>query len=180
MEEYRKFIADLVARNDSRSFLNSDEDHAREVLVQLFQNAKSVVRIFAGSLCSSVPSSEEYVTALSDFIDRGGQIRVILNAFNEEQAKTSNLFKRLAYYSATGRPITIKRSTIKPYLANDREQKEVHFTVGDENSYRIETDIEKRTANCSFNNPTLSKIYVQFFEEIFKEADLVDLVDLFR
>lgn len=180
IEEYRKFVADLCAKNDSRIFLNSDEDHAREVLVQLFQNSQNTVRIFAASLCSQVPNSEEYVTSLSDFIDRGGAVKILLNDFDEEQAKSSNLYKRLAYYIALGKPIDIRNTTVRPYLASDKEQKEVHFTIGDEKSYRIETNIQKRTAECSFNNPLVAKIYVNFFNDIFNDSVAIHLTELFK
>lgn len=180
MEEYRKFIIDLAVKNDSRVFLNSDEDHAREVLVQLFQNAESVLRIFAASLCSPVPKSDEYITSLSDFIDRNGEVRILLNGFDAELAKSSNLFKRLAYYVALGKPIEVRKTTVRPYLISDKDQKEVHFTVGDEKSYRIETDIVKRTAECSFNNPLIAKTYISFFDNIFDKASSIDLTKLFK
>lgn len=178
---YKNFVATLARSGDNRTFLNSDEDHALNVLVQLFQSAKRTVRIFAGSLCQHVGNQPEYVIAISEFIERGGELRILLNNYNEELAKSSNLYKRLAYYKSQGKPVIVKTTPSRPYRTEDPEKKEVHFTVGDEQSYRIETDIEKRTAECNFNNPELAKSTADFFDMLFSREDAkeVNLLKLF-
>ena len=87
-----------------------------------------------------------------------------------------------AYYAYEGADIQIKRTLAHPFLSKDPQRKEVHFTVIDETGYRIETDIEKRTAECNFNNPTLSKGLVSFFDRIFNanESVSIDLNALFN
>jgi len=47
IEEYRDFIKYLADSKDMRIFLNSDEEHALEVLVQLFRQATQSIKIFA-------------------------------------------------------------------------------------------------------------------------------------
>lgn len=180
-KKYRDFVTFLAKSGDNRTFLNSDEDHALDVLVQLFQIAQSTVRIFAGSLCHHVGNKSEYVIALSEFIERGGELRILLNNYNEEFAKTSNLYKRLAYYKSQGKPVTVKTTNSKPYRTGDPEKREVHFTIGDEKAYRIETDIEKRTAECNFNNPELAKSTAEFFDMLFNREDAkeINLLKLF-
>ena len=54
-------------------------------------------------------------------------------------------------------------------------KKEVHFTIGDDKAYRIETDIENRTAECNFNNPNLAKATADFFDRLFVRDDAKDL-----
>ena len=95
--QYKEFVRSIYKSGENRTFLNSDEDHALDVLVQLFQTAQSKVRIFAGCLCKHVGNEPEYVIALSEFIERGGTLHILLNAFDEECARNSNLYKRLAY-----------------------------------------------------------------------------------
>lgn len=177
--EYKRFIHQLVESRENRTFLNSDEDHALDVLVEIFQLAQKKIRIFAGCLCRHVGNQPEYIVALSEFIERGGELEILLNAFEEESARTSNLYKRLAYYKSEGKPIIIKQTAAKPYLSNDPDKKEVHFTIGDDMAYRIETDINKRTAECNFNNPIVAKITADFFDSLFLDAVEVDVVKLF-
>ncbi len=183
IEEYRNFVSSL-AKGDgvNRVFMNSDEDKALVVLVELFKSAKNTVRIFAGSLYNCVGNRSEYVIALSEFIERGGELRILLNNYNEEFAKKSNLYKRLAYYKSQGKPVFIKTTNSRPYRTGDIEKKEVHFTIGDEKSYRIETDTEKRTAECNFNSPELAKTTADFFDMLFNREDAkeIQLLKLFE
>lgn len=182
MDKYKKFVTDLASNNINRIFLNSDEEHALAVLVQLFQKAKHEVRIFAGSLCHHVGNKQDYIVALSEFLERGGSLHILLNRYDEISAKTSNLYKRLAYYKAKNMPIVIKTTTARPYLTEDPDKKEVHFTIGDDSAYRLETDIEQRTAECNFSNPVIAKQIASFFDGIFDQPDSteIDLVKLFN
>ena len=181
-EKYAKFVRLLAQSRENRTFLNSDEDKAVEVLSNLFRISAKEVRIFAGNLCEHVGNQLEYIIALSEFIERGGTVCILLNSYNEDMARTSNLFKRLAYYKSEGKPIFVKTSTAKPYLASDPKQRPVHFTVGDNMAYRIETDIENRTALCNFNNPELAEKTAVFFDELFNREDVkdVDIIKLFE
>ncbi|MCQ2337694.1 MAG: hypothetical protein MJ001_02040 [Paludibacteraceae bacterium] len=178
--QYMEFIHKLALSGDNRIFLNTDEDHALNVLVEIFQISQKIVRIFAGNLCQHVGNKEEYVNAISDFIERGGEVKVLLNNYNENTAKESDLFKRLAYFVNQNKPIVVKRTKAKPYRANDPKKSEVHFTVGDDKAYRMEYDIEKRAAECSFNNPVVASSLAEFFDEQFdKRAETINITELF-
>lgn len=174
-DKYKDFIALIAKSGENRTFLNSDEHHALAVLVQLFQIAQHKIRIFAGCLCKHVGNQPEYIVALSEFIERGGTLHILLNNFDENCARTSNLYKRLAYYKSKNYPIVIKKTNLKPYRTEDPEKKEVHFTIGDECAYRIETDIDKRTAECNFANPILAKQTAAFFDGLFNRNDSVEI-----
>ncbi|WP_296006666.1 hypothetical protein [uncultured Alistipes sp.] len=177
MKKYIEYISQLANNKINKNFSNSDEDHALEVLIKIFQSSNKIIRIFAGSLCSDVPNDPRYIAALSDFIERAGQVRILLNDFNTESAKNSNLFKRLAYYtSLDNTDIQIHKTPAKPYLKKDPQKNPVHFTVGDANAYRVETDIEKRTANCNFNHPEGAENLIAFFDQIERShAEKIDL-----
>lgn len=180
--KYKDFVKWLSDNNDGRIFLNSDPDHALVVVAQIFRQSADEVRIFANNLCHTIGNEPEYITALSDFIERDGKVRILLNGYDEECAKDSNLYRRLAYYKSIGKDIIIKTTTAKPYLKADEEQKEVHFTIGDKKSYRIETDINKRTAECSMDNAPVASMAAEFFDELFKDdknTNEINLLNLF-
>lgn len=179
--EYKVFVHTLARNSEDRIFLNSDEDKAIIVLVQLIQNTQQELRIFAGNLCNHIGDNTDYIIAISEFVERGGVVRILLNNYDSTCAKNSNLFKRLAYYIAQGKNILIKETNTKPYRTSDVEKKEVHFTVGDHMAYRIETDIEKRTAECNFNSPQVAKGIADFFDELFEveESKDIDIKGLF-
>lgn len=182
IEQYRNYVKHLAANEEPRTFLNEDEDHALEVLIQLFSISKQEVRIFAGCLCKHVGDKDEYVIAISDFIERGGRLKILLNAYDEECVRNSNLYRRLYYYKTIGKEIIVKTTEAHPYLTKDKDKNEVHFTIGDNKSYRIETDVNNRTAECNFNNPQLAVLLVKFFDNIFndKKSKEVNLENIFN
>lgn len=171
MKNYITYITQLANSKSNVEFLNSDEEHALAVLVQIIKSAQSTLRIFAGALCSTVPSNPEYISALSDFIEKGGQVMIALNAFSSEDSTNSNLFKRLAYYIELGKDIHIYSTDAHPYLVSDPAKNEIHFTIGDNCSYRVETDIERKTAKCNFNNPEAAANLIDFFDKVVSNPD---------
>lgn len=182
MMTYKEYVSFLAQNKIDKNFINSDQEHALEVFVNLFKNAQSIARIFAGCLTSKVSNDSNYIVAISDFIERGGEVKILLNKFDDSTAKKSNLIKRLSFYKSQGKPILIKKTEAKPYYASDPEKKEIHFTVIDNKSYRIETDVVERTADCNFNNEPLAKSIATFFDTVFDDPDSVeiDLESLFK
>lgn len=171
MERYIEYISQLSQNRVNKEFSNCDAAHAIEVLTRIFKSSKEIVRIFIGTLQDPIPDASEYVSALSDFIERGGKVRIILNEYDPIKAKESNLFKRLAYYvSYKNADIAIYQTNAKPYLTKDVEKKPIHFTMGDDCSYRLETDIVKHTATCNFNAPNATKSLISFFDGMEEKA----------
>ena len=181
INNYKTFVHSLSVNRQDLIFLNSNEDKAIVVLLELIQNAQQELRIFAGNLCNSIGDNSSYIIAISEFIERGGIIRILLNNYDSTCARNSNLFKRLAYYIAQGKDISVKETEAKPYRTSDIEKKEIHFTVVDNMAYRIETDIEKRTAECNFNSPQVARGMADFFDGLFnaEESKDIDIKGLF-
>lgn len=181
LDSYRDFVRSLADRGDNKLFLNSDIERAIIVLVEIINKATSEVRIFAGSL-HSVEDNKDYIIAISEFVERGGTVKVLLNQYDEALAKQSNLYLRLAYYISLGKPVELKTTKERPYRSSDEDKKPVHFTVGDKTSYRVETDIEQRTAQCNFNDPKVASGIAEFFDKLFdsEDAQTIDLVSLFN
>lgn len=183
-EEYREFVHDLIKRGDGRTFLNSDEDHALIVLTELINKAKEELLIFAGSLTGRVGSDPAYIIAISEFIERGGTLNILLNDFQRDsiEAKNSRLYRRLSYYQYAGKPVVVKRTNSYPYRSEDPSQKPVHFTIADRDGYRLETDIEERSAQCSVNDPNVAKALAGVFEGVFndKNSEEINFVEYFN
>lgn len=177
MNDYYRFVKELSDRNEDYVFLNSDEGKMLSVFKVMFQGANKVFRVFAGSLCNDTTDNKEYIDAVSEFLERGGKLRVLLNNFDEKKAFQSDLFRRLYYYVTKGKEVRIRTTNEKPYITSGDDRINVHFSVGDEKSYRIEQDIEKRTAVCNMNGEEQAKDMARLFDKIFenyyvKEVDL--------
>lgn len=180
MKNYIEYISQLSYNKVNKDFSNSDEEHAIEVLIKIFEQSTEHVRIFAKSLCNNeVSNSPKYITALSNFIEREGFVEIAINSYKEDNIRQSNLFRRLAYYLIQGKNIKVYKTNAQPYIINDQDKKEVHFTIGDNIAYRLETDIEKRTAFCNFNNPEKAKVLIDFFEKIKLSSEAVNIGDVF-
>lgn len=170
--EYKDFVHDLILRDDGRTFLNSDEDHALIVLTELINMAQEEVRIFAGSLTGKVGSDAAYIIALSEFIEREGKLFILLNDYQPKssEAKSSRLYRRLSYYQSLGKTVIVKSTDARPYRTNDPDHTPVHFTVADHKGYRLETDTEERSAQCSVDDPSLASAIADFFDGIFNDV----------
>lgn len=168
LNEYRLFVKRLSETHSDRTFFNSDEAHALAVMESLIRQSSEIIRIFAGNLLH-VGNQTSYIEAISDFVERGGKVRIILNKCDDIEAiKSSNLFMRLAYYVMKGKDIIIKTTKVQPYLISDLNKKPIHFSVGDSVAYRIETDIENRVAECNLNNPAQASKFIAYFDTLFE------------
>lgn len=193
MEKYREFVQYLSRNKVSKEFLNSDQKHALEVFVELFRGAQSKIRIFAANLCGDMEDGEEdtdylvnkqeYISALSDFIERGGEVNIMLNRFDADKALRSNVMKRLFFYLTTTEfkdKIHIKSTSKKFHYTDDPAKNEVHFTVADDRAYRIETNIKERAATCNYNNSVMAGALITIFDNAFSEATPIDLATIFE
>lgn len=181
-KEYKEFVHLQALSKTGLNFLNSDEDKMKTVYIEMLNNATSEFRIFAGTLACDVTNSSEFIETLSDYIERGGFLHILLNNYQEDVVLQSQLFKRLAYYQSQNKEVIVKRSIDHPYIKTQEGPKNVHFALGDKTSYRVETDIIKRTAICNMNNPELTTKYALFFDELFDkpESTEINLVQLFK
>lgn len=182
MNDYYRFVKELSEKNENYVFFNSDEGKMLSVFSVMFQGASKEFRIFAGSLCNETTDSKSYIEAVSDFLERGGKLRILLNNYNEKKAFQSDLFRRLYYYVTKGKTVKIRTTNEKPYITSGDDRINVHFSVGDEKSYRIEQDIEKRTAVCNMNGESQAKDMARLFDKIFENYYVkdVDLKSLFE
>ncbi len=179
MENYKKHISYLAKNKISQIFSNSGEEHALEVFSQIFSESKEVICIFAESLCSHVPQNPQYIQLLSEFVEKGGKLEIILNNFNIEKTLESSVIKRLAYFISEGNEnIELYQTDVTAYAG----KQEMHFTVADNHIYRMEIDIEKRVANCNFNDEDVAGKLMDLFNKIKEDASTkpIDLLDLFQ
>lgn len=178
--EYRTLIHQLAEIDSHKVFYNQDAQHAEIVLNEIFEKSKEIIRIFAAQLNDDPPVSDEYIRRLSDFIEKGGKVRILLNKCDTSNMIKSELFKRLAFYVLKRKDIQVKETSATVYYTNDPEKKELHFAVGDSCIYRIETDVEARMAEGSFNNEVVAKKFIDMFDKLFTEGEDINLISLFN
>ncbi len=178
MNAYRDFISHLAKTQSSQFFLNSDEDKMLSVFVTMFNNADTIFRILAENLCNDTTNHSEYIQAVSNFLERGGKLEILLTNYSEDKAKDSDLFKRLYYYKKNNKDIVVK-ATSNGILYDG---KDAHVAIADNNAFRIETDTQTRKAICNMNMPDFAKVLDGHFDTAYddKENTVINLVKLFE
>lgn len=87
---YKIFIHDLAKNGIDKAFLNSDSEKMKTVYIEMLNHSEKEFRIFAGLLCNEVTSSQEYINAISSFVERRGVLRILLNQYKEDNIKESD------------------------------------------------------------------------------------------
>ena len=179
--DYSDYISTLRKQCKNRIFMNSDSEKRKTVYRELLQSANSNLRFFAGNLCDEITNSEAFVEEISDFIEKNGALEIILNQYNEDLIKASNLYKRLAFYSAQNCAVSVKRTSMSVNISIHDQDTPAHFAVADHQAFRLEVDIEKRTAICNMNDEIFAQKLVDIFEKISSNSQthIIDLVKLF-
>ena len=179
MKTYKNFIHSLSINKTNQFFYNSDNDKMLSVFIEMFNTSNTEFRIYAGNLCNEITERKEYIEAMSNFIEKKGNLYILLNNFHEENVLTQNLYKRLAYYQSTGDYKIHIKSTNKILLY---KKSEAHLAIGDDHSFRIETDITKRTAICNMYDQAFCEKLIEVYDTVFndKENLEIDLVHIFN
>ena len=162
---YSEAIKTLAETSDPEIFDNSGPDHATTVMSNIFRTSKNHVRIFAGDLGGNV-SKGEYLIELERYLDKGNKLSIVL----ENRPKRGNGDQKTAF------DIIEKYNKINPnkvfigYLNQNSPYKNlgIHFTIGDERMYRLETDTNLYTARCSFNDPDFAFQLLEIFNTLAK------------
>ena len=167
---YQAYINRIAANSENVVFLNSSTLHASWVMATIFENAKDYVKIFAGTMTTSVSQDSEYQRQFNNFIKRGGKVQILLENYNE--GNPLNLNRILKYYEIV-KPNSISVKLHKKqlfYTDEDGTDKKIHFCVSDGKMYRLENDTERFLAKGNFNDTIFSKKLAQVFDEIFNDS----------
>jgi hypothetical protein len=175
LESYRKAV-DFLAKNKVDNLIfNSGDEHASIIFSNIFCNSDYRVKIFAGNLQNQVTEKPEYINSIARLLQRGARLEILLDSFDDSIKKDSDLFKRLYLYE---KYVSIKQTNTRFHVTRVTEdehiKERVHFCTGDSCMYRLETDTEKRSARCNFNDPPFVKDLNGLFDEAFKTAKNVE------
>lgn len=159
---YATNIFRLAKEQTDEIFYNSSAEHATIVHQALMKNASSYVYIFSSSMCSEISNNSEYCEIVDHFL-KGAETRrinILLTDYLDNFANQP-IAKVFAKHPS--------QVTIKKYAGQALYMgKPVHFTVADDRSFRLETDIEKHMAFGNFNSATQAKNLKNAFDIAFQ------------
>ena len=181
LKEYKAAVEFFASSHRDFDIKNEGDDCALVVLTNLFLNAKQRIRMVAHTLRNEVVDAKEYQDGLDSFLARkDARLQVIIHHLPEaaKENMVSNLYRRLRFNPAyeDGR-IEIKVAGRDRFFVGD---KPVNFCVADSIMYRLENDIEKRTAICNFGNKSRAEGMESAFDHVFDGInETVNLKELF-
>lgn len=160
---YRQAIEQLAENKKNEQFFNSNAEHARIVLSTIFRYAEQTVDVYCGGVDSVVSGQQEYLDAMESFLKRNGKLRILFVEKEDDSTKDLPLRKLVDQFPGQ---VVMKLSGVRYCVKN----KPIHFTVADQKSYRLETDIEKRMAFGNFNDPDWGEKLTNLFDEAFNSS----------
>ncbi len=185
IDEYKEAVRFLSTQKIDFVIQNEGDEHAKVIFTNMFRTAEHHIRLAANTLRNPVVDSREYQDALDIFLGKGDtQLDIIINHIPESisQQSSDNIYQRLRHNPAYGQGrIRIKTANGNHFYLGDNQDKPINFCVADGRMYRIENDIEKRTAFVNFNDPDKSDELGNVFDNTFnKLQESVDLTQYFE
>lgn len=167
MKEYFDFVDELAKNREDKVFFNSGPIHASIVMSRIFKYSNNIIRIFSGGFNGTVSNDKEYLYYLESFLKKGGKLKILVEDYNSNsKSKIYEILKQPKYINQ----IEIKQtsSRVNSVDIDTKETNPIHFTIGDENSIRIETNPKNYTAEVNFKSND-AKILIEIFENIFEQ-----------
>ena len=169
--EYSKEIFKMAENKENKVFFNSSAEHATIVHQALVKYATSYLDIFSSCMCTEISNNSEYCQLMERFLmeDEKRRVNIVLTDYTDNFRKTP-IAKVLSKF-----PLQV---TVKHYNGCAMYKgKPAHFTIADDRSFRLETDITKHIAFGNFSSPDKTLALKTVFEKVF-DSDLSKSVSL--
>lgn len=155
---YRETVEKLAANATNQRITNSGPEHAEIVLESMLRNAKSVVRLYSGSL-RDVYKRQSLIEAAQGFLSSpDSNLKILLEKETEQDGQAF-----LAALPKGRVAIKIAKKKVSPN----------HFSVADDRAYRIELDDSAVQALVNFNEPDIAVVLSNMFDQAFDQAEVV-------
>ena len=179
---YRAAVEEYARKRVDYLFHNRGAEHALIILSNLFENANKCIRIAAQKLCdNSVVNTQTYVESMKHFLDRENTTlnMLIVDVPSLEEVNScdrSNCF----YWMLYNHP-AYKEGRIQLRQGNGRAFKDsksgnfINFCTGDDRMFRLENNVEARTAIANFNDCAYTNELITAFDAVYPDQEPVDL-----
>lgn len=168
-ENYDHAVEYFAQNSIDSQFDNEGPEHAATVLTQMLKHSNEM-RIFSGTFNSEVTNKTYFMKELDKFINEKKELYLILEQLPEKE-KQSSALKKVIEYSKTG-AYNVQYKIANPKFIEKLENsftsnRALHFAIGDDQSFRVETDFENYKARCNFNDKVISGKLKNIFDTYF-------------
>lgn len=172
IEKYRSSVTKLAENKSTLVFNNHGPEFACIVASTIFNNSKKV-NIFTKSMKGTFSSTDEYISSVSRFINKGGTLNIIVSDGEQLEQGQSKFLSRLKEYNSD-----LTNKIVLKKLNKGIDSQSVYFMTGDEEKFRIQTNNANYEALVCFNNIETSQKLNSYFvwlnansSEILKEQE---------
>ena len=156
-QEFFELTKYLSSKRINTQFKNQGKYHAAAVMANIFSSSTKNVKIYAGNFNGDV--CDLYVDFIRDFLNKGNEKdKVSLTILFEEDPNRNTLtFNLLQDYSINFKDkcnisISIAAKDAVSSFKNKVNNTTIHFTIGDDIMYRLETDTSNYKALCNYDD----------------------------
>lgn len=172
------------------SLINSDEEsylrttglrQAITSIAQLISVSNSELSLLVGNIQSQQNNSDEVVSALDAFLERGGKLRILFYNAKDDDLINSSLCARLSRLKSESKDIEIKRLSVIPRLLSDNQKLRFNMYLYDNKSTRIELQSNYTVGQLWLQNVSVAISYKEIFEKHWSSKDnvIVDICGMF-
>ncbi|RLA82874.1 MAG: hypothetical protein DRG78_05985 [Epsilonproteobacteria bacterium] len=167
MEEYNTAVEFLAQNSINSEFLNKGSKHAAVVIGNMLKNSEQI-RLFSGTLDDEVTGIENLKKELENFIKENKKIYLLLESIPKNPSPALKLVMNYANtHPNNAKYKIIEQSFINNLKSNFKLGNALHFAVGDDKSFRVETDMKEYKAICNFNNRVIASKLKNIFDTYF-------------
>lgn len=165
--EYEEYIKNLSDNNSSDIFYNSSPRHAQIVLTKIIEKTQKHLCIYCGNMTTfEIFDNPDYLNALKNYLNKENvQVEILLSDYQDAFFK-KDIYKLLYEHKDK---VVLKKTWNKDEIKFDNNP--IHFTLSDDKTYRLETDIEKKIAIGNFNDAKTVEVLKGTFYEYFKVSE---------
>lgn len=172
--EYQKAIESLIKSNSNAVISSNGSQHASIVTAKILENATTSVKIITGNFSGIVSDSAIYLDALNSFLAKGKKLEILLTQSPNLNSLAYNLIKKNQQENSNIQIKPLNSNGMK-ILKESFKDSELHFVVGDNNMYRLESDRNSYGSNCSFNDTETAARLLNIFENCFRAGEILEL-----
>lgn len=175
LEEYQKYLEDLVQQDSNEIFTNAGLRHASILMSTLVKNTKSSVKMYATGLNPRLITSEPYYTEFCQLFSNLGErkIEIMVETRDFVHEQPFQLVFAAQHQPSTAIEIKLIHNDDKAKINKELNLDQCNFSIFDAKMFRLEYDPSAYKAFGSFNHIDWSKKLTDLFDEAFMHGDLI-------
>lgn len=173
LETYQELVNKSADNRSSNVIPNAGEIHAGIVMSKLFEKAEKSVHMVVGSLDGKVSNQANYISGLESCVAKNIPIKIL---FLDPPNRNSTVFSILkSKKNSEGYPVEFKLATSEVKQKHQFNGEFIHYSVFDDDKYRIEKDVKKYLAWVCFNDPINAALLNIAFNSSFDKSSEIEL-----